>query len=54
MVVQIETLVYSLSKDKLLWRGVSRTKNPLGAKVVVREITEQAIKTMKKQGLVEK
>jgi hypothetical protein len=54
LVVQIETLVYSLKEDKLLWRGVSRTKNPLGAKVVVREITEQAIKTMKKQGLVEK
>jgi len=54
LVVQIETLVYSLSEDKLLWRGVSRTKNPLGAIVVVREITEQAIKTMKKQGLVEK
>jgi len=54
LVVQIETLVYSLSEDKLLWRGVSRTKNPLGARVVVREITEQAIKTMKKQRLIEK
>jgi hypothetical protein len=54
LVVEIETLVYSLRDDKLLWRGVSRTKNPLGARVVVREITEQAIKTMKKQGLVDK
>jgi len=54
LVVEIETLVYSLKDDKLLWRGVSRTKNPLGARVVVREITEQAIKTMKKQGLVDK
>ena len=54
LVIQIETLVYSLKDDKLLWRGVSRTKNPLGVKVVIREITEQAIKTMKKQGLVKK
>jgi hypothetical protein len=54
LVVEIETLVYSLKDDKLLWRGVSRTKNPLGARVVVQEITEQAIKTMKKQGLVDK
>ena len=54
LVVEIEILVYSLKDDKLLWRGVSRTKNPLGAQVVVREITEQVIKTMKKQGLVDK
>ena len=54
LVIQIETLVYSLKDDKLLWRGVSRTKNPLGVKVVIREITEQAIKTMKKQGLIKK
>jgi hypothetical protein len=54
LVVEIETLVYSLKDDKLIWRGVSKTKNPLGAQVVIREITEEAIKTMKKQGLVNK
>ena len=54
LVVEIEILVYSLKDDKLLWRGVSRTKNPMGVQVVVREITEQVIKTMKKQGLVDK
>jgi len=54
LVVEIETLVYSLKEDKLLWRAVSRTKNPLGAQRVVQEITEQAVKTMRKQGLVAK
>jgi len=54
LVVEIETLIYSLKDDKLLWRAVSRTKNPLGAQRVVKEITEQALKTMRKQGLVAK
>lgn len=54
MVVEVETLVYSLKDDKLLWRGVSRTKNPLRTQVVVREIAKEAIKTMKKQGLIDK
>jgi hypothetical protein len=34
--------------------AVSRAENPLVARVVVREITEQAIKTMKKRGLLGK
>ena len=54
LVVEIETMVYSLKEDKLLWRGVSRTKNPLGPQVVVREITEAVIKKMKQQGLIQK
>jgi hypothetical protein len=52
LIVEIETLVYSLVDDKLLWRGVSRTKNPMGTQAVAREITEEAIKTMKKRGLI--
>ncbi len=54
LVVEIETLVYSLKDDKLLWRGVSRTKNPLGARIVVGEIAKEVVMTMKKQGLIPK
>jgi hypothetical protein len=54
LVVEIETMVYSLNDDKLLWRGVSRTKNPLGPQVVVQEIAEEVINKMKQQGLIKK
>jgi hypothetical protein len=54
LVVEIETLVYSLKDDKLLWKGVSRTKNPMGARIVVQEIAKEVINTMKKQGLIRK
>jgi hypothetical protein len=54
LVVEIETMVYSLKDDKLLWRGVSRTKNPLSPYIVIREVMEEVVKKMKQQKLIEK
>jgi hypothetical protein len=54
MVVEIETMVYSLKDDKLLWRGVSRTKQPLGPRIVTQEIMKEVAKKMKQQGLIKK
>ena len=48
----IETLVYSLPLDKLLWAGVSTTTNPKEAQAFVSQLAAQAIKEMKKQRLV--
>lgn len=49
----VETLVYSLPLDKLLWAGVSTTTNPKAAQAFVSQLVGQAIKEMKKQRLVE-
>jgi len=51
-VVTIETLVYSLTQDKLLWAGTSRTSNPEGVQSLIHEVADAAASQMSKQGLV--
>jgi hypothetical protein len=53
-IVVIETLVYSVPRDMLLWAGTSQTTNPAGAGKVVHDLTGAVVKEMKKQGLVGK
>jgi hypothetical protein len=53
-VIEVETLVYAFKTEKLVWRGVSRTKNPMGPKIVVQEIAKEVINQMKRQGLIAK
>jgi hypothetical protein len=48
----VETLVYSLPLDKLLWAGVSTTTNPKEAQAFIKELVGAAVKEMKKQRLV--
>jgi hypothetical protein len=49
----IETLVYSVPLDKLLWGGVSTTTNPKEAPVFINQLVTAAVEEMKKRGLVE-
>jgi hypothetical protein len=51
-VVTIETLIYSLNQDKLLWGGTSRTSNPEGLQSLVTEVADAVASQMAKQGLV--
>jgi hypothetical protein len=51
-VVSIETLIYSLTSDKLIWAGTSRTANPDGLSGLVDEVADAVAKEVKKQGLV--
>jgi hypothetical protein len=48
----VETLVYSVPLDKLLWAGVSTTTNPKDAPVFIKQLVDAAVKEMKKQHLV--
>ncbi len=48
----VETLVYSLPLDKLLWAGVSSTTNPKEAQAFIKELVTAAVKEMRKQRLV--
>jgi hypothetical protein len=48
----VETLVYSLPLDKLLWAGVSTTTNPKEAQAFIGDLVGAAIKEMRKQRLV--
>ena len=53
-VVHVETLVYDLRNDKLVWAGMSETMNPDTAQKVVRDLAKEVGREMKKQGLVRK
>jgi len=50
--VTIETLLYSLRQDKLLWAGVSRTSNPEGLQSLVTEVADAVASEVAKQGLI--
>lgn len=51
-VVNVETLVYRVQDDTLVWAGVSGTTNPDKVDSFVREIVDEAVREMKKAGLL--
>jgi hypothetical protein len=51
-IVHVETLVYDLENDKLIWAGQSSTVNPSKAESMIRDLVDEAGKEMKKQGLL--
>ena len=52
--VSVETLVYSLDRDKLLWASTSRTTNPNNINALVAEVSDVTAQEMVKQGLLAK
>jgi hypothetical protein len=50
--IVIETLIFSLPLDKLLWAGISTTTDPDKQPVFMTQLVDAAVKEMKKQGLV--
>jgi len=51
-IVIVETLVYSLKQNKLVWAGQSKTTNPSRIDAFVKEVAAAAGKEMKKAGLL--
>jgi hypothetical protein len=51
-IVIVETLVYSLRQNKLVWAGESRTTNPTNVDAFVQELAAEAAAAMKKQGVI--
>jgi hypothetical protein len=52
-IVSVETLVYSLPQDKLLWGGVSETTDPSNLDSFIKEIVKKAGEEIKKAGLLQ-
>jgi len=50
--VYVETLVYDLNQNKLVWAGQSKTTNPSKADSFIRELVDSSVKEMKKAGLI--
>jgi hypothetical protein len=51
-IVFVETLVYDLKSDKMVWAGQSETLNPSKADGMVKELVDEAANEMRKQGLL--
>ena len=50
--VFIETMVYSIKADKLVWSGMSVTTNPTNIESFAAELTGISVEQMKKSGLL--
>lgn len=50
--ISVETTLYSLPQDKLLWASTSRTANPSNIDTLVNEVADATAKEMKKQGFL--
>jgi hypothetical protein len=48
----IETMFFSLKEQKLIWAGISETKNPKNPAKIVGEIAEETTKHLRKEGLL--
>jgi len=51
-VVTVETLLYDLRSNKLIWAGRSRTVDPTRLGSFIREVVDEAAKEMKKDGVI--
>jgi hypothetical protein len=49
--VVVETTVYSVPRNQLLWAAVSETKNARDLRAFVEELVKESVKEMQKQGL---
>lgn len=50
-IVVVETTIYSVPRNQLLWAAVSETKNPKDLRSFVDDLVKEAVKELHKQGL---
>jgi hypothetical protein len=50
-VVVVETTIYSVSRNQLLWAAVSETTNPKTLQRFVEDLVKESVKELQKQGL---
>ena len=50
-VVVVETTIYSVPRNQLLWAAVSETKNPKNLQSAITELVKGSVKELQKQGL---
>ena len=51
-VVRVETNVYSVTGDKLIWTGLSESMNPDSAQQIVRDVVGVVVSNLKQNGIV--
>jgi hypothetical protein len=53
-VVAVEAMVFSVTKDTMLWAGRSEARNPKDLQALVKDLVKEGVKEMQKQGLITK
>jgi hypothetical protein len=53
-VIVVETTIYSVPRNELLWAAVTETRNPRDLRGFVEELAKESVKEMQKQGLAKK
>ncbi len=51
-IVVVETTVYSIPKDKLLWGAIATTENPRNMDSYMKDLVQDAVKEIQKAGLI--
>jgi hypothetical protein len=49
-VVTVESLIYSMAEDRLLWAGVSETRNPKTLQKFIENLVKESVKELQRQG----
>jgi hypothetical protein len=50
--LRIETLIYSVERDQLLWTGITRTINPESVRKTISEIAAEVTEALRREGLM--
>ena len=53
-VITVETLIFSVARNQLMWAGVSETRNPKTLQRFVADLVKETVKELQKQGLARK
>ncbi len=53
-VITLETLIYSIENDELIWAGRSETENPKDIRKFVKDLIDATAKELRKAGLIAK
>jgi hypothetical protein len=53
-VVVVESTIYSVPRDQLLWAAVTETKNPRDLRAFIEELVKRSVEEMQKQGLAKR
>ena len=50
--IRVETVVYALDEDKLVWAGISETENPEGINQLVAQVVDAVARSLREKGLL--
>ena len=53
-VITVESLIFSVPRNQLLWAAVSETRNPKTLQKFVEDLVKESVKQLQKQGLAKK